>query len=142
MKLVLHVYHKDEYKMVGKLFPHPREDKLILLHEESGSQGHQNLSAPGGLDRCLLPFLQEVGCQEIHHYNRKTKTLTTGLYNFMLHAKVQKSGGRERAYLPEKYWHKGYMQSSLPYKVPWITDIQQFGGPLEGKQLGIPGLEV
>jgi hypothetical protein len=142
VKLVLQVWHKGEYKMVAKVFPHPKDDKLILLHEESGTQAHQNLSAPGGLDKCLIPFLQEVGCQEIHHYNRKTKILfTTGLYNFLLHAKVQKSGGRERAYLPEKYWHKQYMQSALPYKVPWVSDVERFGGPLEGVQLGIPGLE-
>jgi hypothetical protein len=142
MKLVLQVWHKDAYKMAGKIFPHPREDKLILLHEESGSQGHDNLSAPGGLDRCLIPFLQEVGVAEVHHYNRKTKILyTSGLYNFLLHAKQQKSGGRDRAFLPEKYWNKQYMQSSLPYKPPWISDVQQFGGPLEGKQLGFAELE-
>jgi hypothetical protein len=140
MKLWLMVWHKGEYKGVGKVFP--IGGALFFLHEESGSQGHQNLSAPGGLDLAILPFLGEIGVDYIHHYNRNTKILyTTGLVNFMMHATKQTSGGRKRAYLADHHWHKDYMRSSLPWKVPWISDIKQFGGPLEGVQLGLPGME-
>jgi hypothetical protein len=140
MKLVLQVWHKDSYRMVGKTFS--VGGVQVFLHEESGSQGHQNLSAPGGIDLIIIPFLGEAGVEIIHHYNRKTKILySSGRHNFLLHATKQTSGGRKRAYLAERYWNKDYMQSTLPFKVPWISDVKQFGGPLEGVQLGLPGME-
>lgn len=142
MQTVIAVYHDGAYKMTGKCFwlTGP-ERKLIFLHEESGSQGHRNLTAPGGIDRIVLPFLQEIDVEEIHHYNRKERTLfTSGLYNFLLNGVRQKSGGRDRVYLPEHFWHRDYHANGLPYKPPWINQTRQFGGRVEGTQLHLPGM--
>lgn len=129
MQAVIKVWHKDAYKIVGKVFSYG--GKLIFLHEESGSQGHDKLSSPGGVDEVVLHQLAVWGVGEMHHYDRQRRRhYVTKLDHFYPPTRAairQKSGGRTRWYLPEQYW--AWPGNTLPFKPPWVEDVVELGGP-------------
>lgn len=131
MKVMLEVYHKGEYKPVGKVFTQQKDGVLIFLHEESGNQGHHNLGAPGGIDLVIVPDLQGWGVEEVHHYNRRERCLYyIGLDTLLREGTRQRSGGRDRVYTHWKYWHTE--RGPLRYPVPWASDVIRYGGEHDG----------
>src|ERR1700693_6347354 len=60
------VMHRGKQKMVGKRF---FADGIgqIFLHEESGTQKHENTNCSSPLHYVLVSYLARLGVKEIHH---------------------------------------------------------------------------
>lgn len=121
MQVVLKVLHNGEQKMVGKVLPTAQGD--VFLHEEvsGAAQHHANLDSPGGIDAVVLEWLARSGVTTVHHYRRESSDLFIAPVRDILDFGVrQRSGGRDRVYLPVEWWAQYH--GPLPYSVKWITD--------------------
>jgi hypothetical protein len=134
LQLVLHVEHRKQAKMVGKVFPVDLPDRglvPIFYHAESGTQEHHALDSPGGLDWAVLEFLQGNGIDTIHHFDNKILSLWITTVQDVLDCGIEQTwDARTRLFLPRRYWS----QSVRWYSVPWITAITTVRGAIRARQ--------
>ncbi len=139
MRLTLKYVHNGEAKMVGKIFETSNIGNEIFYHKSTESQWHRDLDSPGGIDSDVLDWLIAAGIRMIHHHVPTGKH--AGLYiTYTLALKYngikQVSDGRERVYLPAKFWANG---KKPWYKIPYIPTEKIIG---ESIDLGEPSAEI
>jgi len=131
MKLMLKVKHRGEGRYVAKVFPLNGKD--VALHEaHGGKQVHEGFNSPGGIDRCLLLFLQKNGVETFYFYDHHARELYKASVETILKEGINHGGGgRNRYYLPYPMWstRKGQMPFESPYIQPEHT-LEEEKGPL------------
>jgi hypothetical protein len=122
MRAVLYLEHKQRAKMIGKVFAiqpvGSTSDALILYHEERGTQWHVSTDSPGGVDECVLRWLQFHGVKEIHHARRSTGELyVASVEDMIMFGMLATWDGRTRRFMPRASWD---VYPGSWYAVPWI----------------------
>lgn len=119
MELMVYVIHRSEPKPVGKIWDAEVLGR-VFLHRHS-DPGHRVFDAPMGLDAVVLDLLEErevdlvVSERSDHDARGLSHSAQVGL--FRNHAVRRILAGRDRYYLPAKFW----TPLPRPLRGPWIT---------------------
>ena len=131
MKIMLKVKHRGEAKYCAKVFPLRGKD--VALHEaHGGKQVHEGFNSPGGIDRCLLLWLQKNNVETFYFYDHHARELYKASVDIILKEGINDGGGgRNRYYLPYPMWTT--KEGVIPFETPYIKaehTLEEERGPL------------